>query len=241
MQLWRLRQHNDCENRAYVGWRLIANVLRYYLLRSGPMSTSAMQLAIFAEVNGVTGRADAACLYAPYSVSTLAGSAGEMAMEAEPGCTFVAFPLRPTSEGTVLAQSTDPGAPLSIKPNYLATEYDRRVTVGVVRVLKQLVAAPALQRYIVGEVGASAESDEEIVDLVRSTGKGTYTAVGTCKMGVDTDPMAVVDDRLRVRGVNGLRVADCSVMPLQVSANTHAAALAVGWRAADIVRADLAG
>jgi choline dehydrogenase-like flavoprotein len=165
-----------------------------------------------------------------------------MAMEPEPGCTFVVFPLRPTSEGTVMAQSTDPTAPLVIRPNYLSTEYDQQVTVAAIRFLKGLVAVPALQRYVVGEVpeSAAARTDEEILDLVRATGKGTYTAVGTCRMGVDGEVNAVLDDRLRVRGVAGLRVADCSVMPLQVSANTHAAALAIGWRAADILRGDLA-
>ena len=241
MRHWRLRSHRDCENREYGGWRLIRNVLRWYALRSGPMGTSAMQLAIFPEVGGATGRPDAGFLFAPYSISTLAGKDGEMAFEREPGCTFVGFPLRPTSEGTVMAQSADPANPLVIEPNYLATDHDREVTVALTRWLRRLRDHPRLQPYVVGDADErDAQTDDEILDLVRRTGKGTYTAVGTCKMGVDGDPNAVLDDRLRVRGVSGVRVADCSAMPLQVSANTHAATLALGWRAVDLIRDDLA-
>ena len=239
---WRLRHHRDSENLQYRGWRLVRNVLRYYAFRSGPMSNGANQLVIFPEVlPGNTGRADAEFGYAPFSLMQRPGT-GEIIAENEPGCLFTGFPLRSTSEGRLAAQSADPAAPASIWPNYLATDYDRAVTIGLVRFLRRLMAHPALGPYVVGEHGesAKAESDDEIIDFMLRCGVSSYTSSGTCKMGVDGDSNAVVDERLRVRGVGGLRVVDCSVMPTQVSANTNGPVMAIAWRAADLLREDLA-
>ena len=162
-------------------------------------------------------------------------------MDDAPGCYFNGFPLRGTSRGRVLARSANPADPPIISPNYLATDYDRDITVRLVRFLRTLMKQPALAPYVDGELGESAlaTSDDEILDFMRRRGTSAYHAVGTCAMGVSSDPNAVLDERLRVRGVTGLRVVDCSVMPQQVSANTNGPVMAVAWRAAGLIRADL--
>jgi choline dehydrogenase-like flavoprotein len=163
-------------------------------------------------------------------------------MEDAPGCSFNCFPLRGTSEGSVMARSADPAEPPVIRPNYLATEHDRAVSVGMVRFLRRLMTHPVLRRYVEDELGdaARASTDEEIIDVMHRTGSSGYHSVGTCKMGVEGDSTAVLDSRLRVRGVEHLRVVDCSVMPQQVSANTNGPVMAIAWRAADLLREDMA-
>jgi choline dehydrogenase len=239
---WRLRHPPDSENREYGGLRLAGNLLRYYGLRSGPLSTGSTQLVLFPEIlPGSTGRADAEFVFGPYSLATKPGKNEQIVMEDQPGCNFNGYPLRATSQGSVMARSADPAVPPVIQPNYLATDYDRAVTVGVARFVKRLMAHAALEPYVVGELGESAKvkTDDEIVDLVRRTGSSAYHSAGTCKMGVDADAAAVLDERLRVRGVTGLRVADCSVMPVQVSANTNGPVMAIAWRLADMMKEDL--
>ena len=137
-----------------------------------------------------------------------------------------------------MARSADPSAAPIIRPNYLSTDYDCAVTLGLVRFNKRLMTHPVLKPYVVGELGESAQAhtDEEIIDLVTRTGMSASHSVGTCKMGVDSDPLAVLDERLRVRGVAGLRVADCSVIPTQVSANTNGPAMAIGWKLAEMIK-----
>jgi choline dehydrogenase-like flavoprotein len=114
-------------------------------------------------------------------------------------------------------------------PNYLATDYDCDITIRLVRFLRALMSQPAIAPYVVGELGDSALSngDDEILDFMRRRGTSAYHAVGTCAMGPDSDRNAVLDERLRVRGVTGLRVVDCSVMPQRVSANTNGPVMAV--------------
>jgi choline dehydrogenase len=239
---WRLRRRRDSENLQFRGWRLARNVIRYYTGRTGPMAAGPIQMVLFPEVlSGGTGRADAEFVYAPYSVSQRPGVEGELVMEDEPGCCFNGFPLRGTSEGSVMAASSDPAVPPVIRPNYLATAYDREVTLGLVRFIRRLMSRPELSSFIVGEVGAAAAAttDDEIINLMMRTGTSGYHSIGTCKMGIDSDRGAVLDERLRVRGIGGLRVVDCSVMPLQVSANTNGPVMAIAWRAADLIGGDL--
>jgi choline dehydrogenase-like flavoprotein len=239
---WRLRRARDSENRQFRGWRLARNVLRYYTLRSGPMATGSVQLVIFPRLmDRDSRRADAEFVFAPYSIAQRPGIEGEVRMDEAPGCYFNGFPLRGTSRGQVLARSADPADPPVIRPNYLATEYDREITVRLVRFLRTLMSQPALTPYVEAELGEStlAITDDEIVDFMRRRGSSAYHAVGTCAMGVSSDPNSVLDERLRVRGVAGLRVVDCSVMPQQVSANTNGPVMAVAWRAAEMMRTDL--
>jgi choline dehydrogenase-like flavoprotein len=241
--MWRLRHQRDSENREYRGWRLVRNVLRYYAFRNGPMSRGVMQVVAFPEVlPGNTGRADAEILYAPFSCQQMLGTDKGIILEDEPGYSVVQLPLRPTSEGSVMAQSADPAVPPLIRPGYLLTDYDRALTICLIRFVRRLMAQPALAPYVVGELGEGpkAQSDDEIIDFVSRMGQSAYQSIGTCKMGIDGDKYAVLDERLRVRGVSGLRVVDCSVLPAHISANICGPIMAIAWRATDMMREDLA-
>lgn len=238
---WKLRHGHDSENRDFSGWRLGWNVLRYYLLRNGPLSTGAAQLAIFPEVlPGKTGRADAEFVWGPWSLSSRPTGGGKTIPDEAPGCTFAGFPLRGTSQGSVMAHSKDPSVLPVIRPNYLSTDYDRSVMLGLVRFTKKLMNHENMRPFVEAEFPATAslQSDDEIIDHVLRTGTSAQHGCGTCKMGPKDDPLAVLDERLAVRGIDGLRVADCSIMPLQVSANTNGPAMMIGWKLVDMLRAE---
>jgi choline dehydrogenase len=149
--------------------------------------------------------------------------------------------LRPESRGVIELKSADPAMAPAIKPNYLATEADRRMLVEGIKLARRIGASEAMRAWNAGEFlpGADVRSDDEILDYIRRTGTTIYHPVGTCKMGMDGD--AVVDQRLRVHGLQGLRVADASIMPTVVSGNTNAACIMIGEKTADMIREDAAG
>lgn len=162
----------------------------------------------------------------------------KVSMEKEPGASIIGYGLRPRSKGRVHITSADPAAPLSINANYLTDPVDREVAVGIVRYMRELLDQPAARDVIDGETfpGTHIKSDEDILEAYRTMGGPGYHAVGTCRMGMDED--SVVDERLRVRGVTGLRVADVSIFPTMVSGNTNGPAMVAGWRAADMIMED---
>ena len=154
---------------------------------------------------------------------------------------FTASPcnLRPTSRGSVHIESPDVTLPPVIAPNYLSTEHDRHVAAIALRLTRRIVAAPALARYRPEEVvpGPQYQSDEELASAAGLIGTTIFHPVGTAKMGSCDDRMAVVDGELRVIGIDGLRVADASVMPTITSGNTNSPTLMIAERAAELVRA----
>ena len=154
------------------------------------------------------------------------------------GFTLAYYPFRPTSRGHVRIKSKDPLAAPAMQANYLSTEYDRCMMIAGARMARALTATPSFSPYVLEEYqpGPSVQSDEAILDAVRDTGASGYHPVGTCRMGRDAG--AVVDPRLRVHGVQGLRVVDASVMPTLVSGNTNAATIMIAEKAADMVRED---
>ena len=156
------------------------------------------------------------------------------------GVTGVCTLLRPESRGTVRIVSADPARPPAIDPNYLAAERDRDTLVAGVRTLRRIFAAPAMARYVEAEVapGPDCASDADLLDFIRRTGGTTFHPCGTCRMG--QDPQAVTDERLRVHGLEALRVIDASIMPMVVSGNTTAAAIMIGEKGADMVLEDAA-
>jgi choline dehydrogenase len=139
-----------------------------------------------------------------------------------------------------MIRSSDPAIAPEIRTNYLSAEADRQAGPAIVRYIRDLCGRPALRPYLSGEIapGPALKTDGEIVHYHQRFGSAVYHAAGTCKMG--SDAMAVVDERLRVRGVEGLRVADCSVMPSLVSAHTNGPVMAIAWRAADLILEDAA-
>ena len=127
-----------------------------------------------------------------------------------------------------------------MQPNYLSAELDRRCAIAGVRLARSLAATKSLQPYVAEEYrpGAAAESDADLLEFARNYGATIFHPSGTCKMGAD--PMAVVDDRLRVHGLAGLRVVDCSIMPTLVSDNTHAPVVMIAEQASDLILEDAA-
>ena len=156
------------------------------------------------------------------------------------GCTFSVCQLRPTSRGAVMIKSRDPLAAPAMQPNYLSTELDCRTMVEGVKVARKLARTQALAELIGDEYrpGDSAQSDDDVLEFVRSYGATIFHPVGTCKMGADAQ--AVVDARLRVHGVAGLRVVDASIMPTLVSGNTNAPVVMIAEKAADMILQDAA-
>jgi choline dehydrogenase-like flavoprotein len=156
-------------------------------------------------------------------------------IDRQPGMSIYGQLLRLTSEGEVHVKSSDPAANPQIIPNWLTTDYDRAAAIATVRYMRRFMAQPALASVMGAEQipGAAVESDADILDSFRRLATSGLHGTGTCRMG--GDDRSVLDPQLRVRGVTGLRVADCSVMPDLVTGNTNAPAMAVGWRAADMI------
>ena len=149
-------------------------------------------------------------------------------------------PVNPESRGWIGLRSADPAAPALIQPNYLQDEADCRTTVAGIRMVREVVGQPAFAAYRGAELapGAAVQSDGELTAWLRANAMTTFHPVGTCRMG--QDPMAVVDERLKVHGIDGLRVADASVMPVITSGNTNAAAIMIGEKAAELILAPAA-
>lgn len=151
--------------------------------------------------------------------------------------TVACWQQRPESSGYVRARSADPFDAPIIQPNYLAEEYDRRVLLSGMKLARKLLASDPLQPYYLREdfPGPEVQSDDELMGAAKERGTTTFHPSGTCRMGPATDPQAVVDDQLRVHGLESLRVVDASTMPTMLSANLNAASLMIGEKASDII------
>ena len=156
-------------------------------------------------------------------------------MSRQSGMTCYAHPMRPESKGSIHIASADPRTHPAINFNFLSSPVDAELTVRAVRIARSVMHAPAMAPLQLAEMGPgpSVTTDDEILDWVKRVAETTYHPVGTCKMG--SDPMAVVDSQLRVRGIDGLRVADASIMPTLTSGNTNAPSIMIGEKAAAMV------
>ncbi|MBO1012117.1 GMC family oxidoreductase N-terminal domain-containing protein [Achromobacter sp. SD115] len=210
--------------------------LEYLLKRSGPMSMAPSQLGAFAKSDPGQARANVEFHVQPLSL----GAFGEP-LHGFDAFTASVCNLRPTSRGSVHAQGPQ-GKP-AISPNYLSTEEDLRVAADSIRLVRRIAAAPALQRYQPQEwlPGPAFQTDAELREAAGKIGTTIFHPVGTCAMGRDADGGAVVDARLRVHGLEGLRIADASVMPLITSGNTNSPTIMIAERAADMIREDAGG
>lgn len=208
--------------------------LRYAFTRRGPLTMAPCQLGIFT-------RSDPSVAHPDLGYNVLAFSREQLnaSFDPFPGLTMIVYDLRPTSRGELRLNSRDPAVAPSISVNFLSTERDRRVATNAIRVTRRIVRQPALARYEPREVWAGAEvrDDDEagLVDAAANNGTSIFHPVGTARMGLEDDPMAVVDPTLRVIGVQGLRVIDASVMPTLVSGNTATPTLMIAEKGAAIL------
>lgn len=221
-------------NREFSGLRLIRNVIKYLVSKQGVMAESPHEVSAFARSMPGLDRPDIQLFAGPFSL-TRADEAGKFDFDKADGMQVCAYQMRPETHGKIEISSTDARIQPVIRPRYLATDLDRATAVAMVRYVREVFQQPALQRYVAEETlpGSQAQTDEEILESVRRTGTCLYHAVGTCRMGAD--PGAVVDSRLQVNGVTGLRVIDGSVMPSLVSGFTNGPVMAMAWRAADFL------
>ena len=210
----------------------------YALFRRGPLTMAPSQLGIFTRSGPDHETANIQFHIQPLSLDKFGDP-----MHPFGAITVSVANLRPTSRGGVHATSPDGRAPPSIAPNYLSTDEDRRVAVESIRVARELCAAPALAPYAPEEFrpGVACVTDEELARAAGDLGTTIFHPVGTAKMGTARDPMAVVDERLRVRGIGRLRVADASVMPRITSGNTNSPTMMIAEKASEMILADARG
>ncbi|GIZ53136.1 GMC family oxidoreductase [Noviherbaspirillum aridicola] len=211
--------------------------MEYAFTRSGPMSMAPSQLGAFtrSDPSQVTPNLE-------YHVQPLSLERFGEPLHPFPAFTASVCNLRPTARGHVRIASGDPFAPPKITANYLSTPEDRKVAADALALTRRIVSQPALHRYSPEEFkpGAHLRTDEELAKAAGDIGTTIFHPVGTCKMGRDDDPLAVVDSRMRVRGVRGLRVVDASVMPVITSGNTNSPTIMVAEKAAEWIKADRA-
>ena len=224
-------------NASFRGFGLIRSALAYLLRSAGPLTHSAHEVGGFVKTRPELDHADAQIGMGLYSMH--ATDAG-IAIDPYPGLTILGYFTNPESQGELRIQSPDPDAKPYIDANHFAAEIDRISAVSLFRFLRALGRAPALAPWIVEETlpGPSIETDGDILANATALGGTSFHICGTARMGGAADRDAVLDPKLRVRGVERLRVVDTSIMPTIVSGNTNAPAMAIGLRAADLIRFD---
>jgi choline dehydrogenase len=210
--------------------------LRYAAFRTGPLTIAAGTAGAFFKTSPRLATPDIQIHFLPFSTDKM----GE-ALHSYSGFSASVCQLRPESRGSLRIRSADPSVPPEIRINYLATEVDRTANVEGLKILRQMLHAPALRPFVTEEVepGAKVMSDEELLAYCRQRGSTIYHPTSTCRMG--NDSLAVVDQRLRVRGIEGLRVIDGSIMPDLVSGNTNAAIIMIAEKASEMILADARG
>jgi choline dehydrogenase-like flavoprotein len=230
---FRLSRQALSHNREYAGLRLVGNVLKYAALRHGVMAMAAYQTGAFLRSRPDLPAADVQLLMGAFSMDFAGARDGQVTLERAPGLQCLVLPVRPTSEGELYITSADPDAPPHIDPRYLTSAEDRASAAAGVRKVREIMLQAPLQGMVEGEVtpGADCDSDEAILAAYGPYGSSGYHAVGVCRMGADAE--SVTDADLKVRGVEGLRVVDCSVMPSIPSGNTNGPVMALAWLAAD--------
>ena len=212
--------------------------LDYALRRRGPLTMAPSQLGLFTRSDPLRERANLQFHVQPLSLDRFGDPLHQF-----PAFTASVCNLQPTSRGRVRLRSADPSAPPTIAPHYLSTEEDRRVAVQSIRVARAIVRQPALARYrpteyLPGEQVAPDGDDAALLKAAGDIGTTIFHPVGTAKMGRATDPSAVVDERLRVIGLDRLRVVDASIMPTITSGNTNSPTIMIAEKGAAMIRED---
>jgi choline dehydrogenase len=205
--------------------------LEYYMFHRGPLSMISSPAALFARTRPELASPDVKISISPFSAER-----PQDGLHRFSGFTSIAYQLRPESRGEIKLKSPDPFDAPAVHPNYLAAETDQGTIVAGLKLIRRILANPHTQQFVESEFqpGPAVETDEQLLDYARRRGGTVYHPTSTCRMG--SDPMAVVDADLKVHGIDGLRVADASIMPTVVSGNTNAATIMIGEKVADLVR-----
>jgi len=229
---WRVKLPVTLNERSR-GVALAREVVKYYTQRRGILTFTAGIAFGFVKTQPDMEEPDVQFHFAHASY----GNAQTRVLEREPGMTLTVYQCRPESKGSIHARTDDPNEAPAIRPNYLADPMDRRVLVDGMKIGRRIINNKVLDKYRAFEMnpGEKVQTDDEWLDFARGNGQTTYHVIGTCKMG--QDPMAVVDDQLRVHGIAGLRVIDASIMPTLPSGNTNAAVIMIAEKGADMIKA----
>jgi choline dehydrogenase len=206
-------------------------VLDYFMFRRGPLTVITGDAALFART-----RPELATPDIKLSIATFSANRPQDGLHPWSGFTVIAYQLRPESRGEIRLKSANPAEAPAMRPNYLSTLTDQRTIVDGLKLGRGLLASSHIRNYIESEYvpGPNIATDEQLLTYARENGGTVFHPTSTCKMGSDT--MAVVDAELRVRGIDGLRVVDASVMPTVVSGNTNAATIMIAEKASDMIR-----
>ncbi len=219
------------------GLRLAGQVARFFTRGNGALTFGVTTAQVFARSREGLASPDLQLLFTPatYQLGSVISQ-----LEKEPGMTVAICPVRPDSRGTIMAQSADPMMRPAIRPNYLSAYSDQQVLAAGMQLARAIMAQPAIAQHSVREIlpGTEVQSEDQLLDFARQYGTTIYHPVGTCRMG--EDPRAVVDSRLRVHGIQGLRIADASVMPTLTTGNTNAPTIMIGEKCAAMMREDAA-
>ena len=216
------------------GMRLAWEVAKWATVRKGILTLNPTLVYCFWHSGEAADSSDIQMTFTPASYNE--GVQGEL--EREPGMTVAAWQQRPESKGYVRIRSSSPFEQPAIQPRYLAEEHDRRVLLAALKLARRLLASEPLKPYYAHEdiPGPHVQTDDELLAVAKQRGTTTFHPMGTCKMGPASDSLAVVDDQLRVHGLEALRVIDASIMPTMLSANLNAATMMIGEKGADLVR-----
>jgi choline dehydrogenase len=226
-------KNSDTINEHVRGLRLGAEVARWALTRKGVLALSPTLVYCFWHSGATAERADLQLTFTPASYKE--GVQGQL--EDQPGMTVASWQQRPESRGWVRLRSADPFEAPVIQPNYLAEETDRRVLLAGMKLARRLLASKPLEPYYEREdfPGPDVQDDDGLLEAAKQRGTTTFHPSSTCRMGPASDPMAVVDDQLRVHGLEGLRIIDASIMPRMISANLNAATMMIAEKGADLI------
>lgn len=230
---WRVRNTNTLNELAQ-GWRVGLAAMKYFLTHQGILTLGTGLVHGFVRTRPEVTTPDAQYFFMHASYA----NAAIRKLDNLPGMTIGVTGMRPTSQGSIHIQSGDPMQGPAIRPNFLDTPEDRQTLIDAMKLARRIVSRPAMKRYIDHEMspGDRVVTDDEWLHFARENGQTIYHPIGTCRMGSDKD--AVVDVRLRFKGLEGLRIVDASVMPAMVSGNTQAAVMMVAERGADLIRED---
>ena len=213
------------------GLGMVWQALKYATVHKGLLGLPASPIRAYVRTRQGLDAPDASIAWLPFL------AAPDFRLAKQSGVTVIVGILRSESTGSIHVTSNSANQPPAVRFNFMSAQLDREVTLDVMRIARRIMTAPAMRGIATDEItpGVNIQADDELLDWIRNNAETTYHPVGTCKMG--SDPMAVVDEQLRVRGMEGLRVADASIMPTLTSGNTNAPSIMIGEKASRMILA----